>query len=130
MARTTVKGIRLTAQEVRRAGRLRAFFPEAGEEADFNKLVYLRGLVLLEAEVAGAGGGLPPGQTEESLSTIILPRILSVLGLLGRVGKLPQVYPLVPPTERTETAGANEGELTIDPSAADDVAGLGGGDFL
>lgn len=128
MARTTVKGVRLTPQELKRAERVRGFYPEATEEAAFTRLVYLRGLLLIEAEVAAAGGGLPPGHSAASLAALAMPRVLPALQLLAAQGVLPGLVvvagaPLPPP--------AGDGELIdIEASAADDVADLGAADFL
>lgn len=130
MPRTMVKGLRLTPAELRRASRLRPFFPEAGTEADFTRLIYLRGLLLLEAEVAGAGGGAPPGQREADLAAIVLPRILAALQLLERAGRLPHPAGGPPPTTPGASAQGETVEPPIDPQAADDVSGLGGSEFL
>lgn len=133
MGRTTTKGIRLTPAELHRAARLRDFFPEVGEEAELHKLVFLRGLLLLEAEVAGAGGGTPPGISEAELGTIVLPRILAVLQLLGRLGKIP---PLLgagdwspPSLEQRLDAPLEQVDGAIDATAAQDIERIGS-DFL
>jgi hypothetical protein len=130
--KTVPKTLRLVASEVRRAARLRPFFPEATSEADMARLIFLRGLLVLEAEVVGAGGTPPPGQSEAALVGMLTPRMLAVVALLARHGKLPHLAvagggptasALVPPKPLTNDAD------TVDASADADMQSLGA-DFL
>ena len=130
---TAVKSIRLTSEEIRRAARLQRFFPEAASEADFHRTIFLRGLLVLEAEVVGAGGPPPPGQSEAALVGMLTPRILTVLALLERHGKLPRLAgasggpnEAAPPATQPKT----DDEIDmVDAGAADDMQSLGA-DFL
>ena len=121
------------SEEIRRAARLQRFFPESASEADFHRTIFLRGLLVLEAEVVGAGGPPPPGQSEAALVGILIPRILTVLALLERHGKLPR--PAVAgggPSEAAPTTlqpPTDDGIDMVDASADDDMQSLGA-DFL
>jgi len=124
---TTPKSLRLSADELARFARLQRYVPEATSESALLKLAALRGLALLEAEVAGAGGGVPPGMTEEEVASVILPRILTVVTWLARRGRLPMLGPA--PAARPELAPDAEEHpalAAIDPTAAADLDGLGG----
>lgn len=130
---TAVKSIRLTSEELRRAARIHPFFPEATSAADMYRTIFLRGLLVLEAEVVGSGGTPPPGQSEAALVGMLTPRMLAVVALLARHGKLPHLdvagggpsaAALAPPKPLTD-----DGIGTVDASADADMQSLGA-DFL
>lgn len=129
---TFVKSVRLQPSEVARFARLKRFFPEAASESDLIKLATVRGLALLEAEVAASGGGLPQGVAEDDLAAVILPRILPALTWLVRLGRLPYLFagaPLPVVGHQTDRTGQSDALDPIDLRAAADIDGLGG-DFL
>ncbi len=131
-AATTPKSLRLSADDIERFARIQRYYPEAGSESELIKLAAIRGLSLMEAEVAGSGGGLPKGMTEEDLASVILPRILTVLTWLSRLGRLPHLFAAPIPASNAVTDDRKEADNAldeIDPNAADDIGGLGG-DFL
>lgn len=133
MAPTSPKTVRYAQGELVRLDRLRQFYPEAANEADMIRLATQRGLVLMEAEVAASGGGLPKGMTEEMLASVILPRILSAVTWLARQGRFPQLF-MTPVShsdnvtgDRIEPPGNPEDTLDeLDISAANDISDLGG----
>lgn len=132
MRTSAPKSVRFGLEELRRLERLRRFFPEATNEADLIRIAFQRGLILMEAEVAGAGGGVADGLTEEQLAVIALPRMFSALNWLGRLGYLPHLAmapPMSAPTRIADSVEPNVDTLAFDPAAADDIGGLGG-DFL
>jgi len=133
---TAPKSVRYSADELARLGRLRRFYPEADNEADMIRFATQRGLVLMEAEVAAVGGGMPKGMTEDDLASIILPRILAALTWLSRLGRLPFLVSGSGMQSNTVTSDSiglqtpdHEPLDELDLSAADDIGGLGG-DFL
>jgi hypothetical protein len=110
MSRTMPKGVRLSEDELRRVARLLPKFPEVSSESDMLRYIFLRGLLLLEADLVGAGNVPPPEMTEELLVSMLLPRMLGALTLLERHGKLPQreshpvqaaLVPALPPVPGT-----------------------------
>lgn len=126
---TSVKSVRLLPQEVERFARLKRFYPEAASESDMIKLATVRGLALLEAEVAASGGGVSKGMTEEDLAAVILPRILPALTWLARMGRIPHLFATPITDSNAVICDRNEADTAldeIDPSAADDIGGLGG----
>lgn len=132
MPATTTKGVRLTPKELERVNRLRAFYPEASSESELIKLATVRGLLLLEAEVAASGGGISTGMTEGDLASVILPRILPALTWLSRLGRLPHLL-AAPITHSNSVTGdriePEDAHDELDLSAAGDIGELGG-DFL
>ncbi|WP_322489378.1 hypothetical protein [Chloroflexus sp.] len=136
MAATSPKNVRYSAADLARLDRLRQFYPEAANEADMIRLATQRGMVLMEAEVAAAGGGLPKGMTEDMLASVILPRILSALTWLAQQGRLPHVFvaPITSPntvtSDRLEHSEDEHESLDkLDLGAINDIDQLGG-DFL
>lgn len=136
MAATSPKNVRYSATDLARLDRLRQFYPEAANEADMIRLATQRGMVLMEAEVAAAGGGLPKGMTEDMLASVILPRILSALTWLARQGRLPHLFaaPVVSSNsvtdDRLERETSDQDPLDeLDLGAISDIDQLGG-DFL
>lgn len=126
---TTTKGIRLAPSELARVQYLRASYPETTTEAELIKLATVRGLMLLESEVAASGGGLPTGVTEADLASVILPRILPTVLWLARMGRLDLagVTSSVPSRHTPDRRDDEPGDLDL--GAAQDISDLGS-DFL
>jgi hypothetical protein len=121
MARTVPKTIRLTVGELARAQRLIALHPAAGSDADLLRTIFLRGLLLEEAQLA-AVGDLPPGMTETQLTAGVLAPVLAALQFLTRLGVVPQLALAASGMVPELPAAPVE---TLDPMAAEAVSGLG-----
>jgi hypothetical protein len=123
---TTPKWIRAAPGELRRAETIAHLLPEATKDAELHRALWLRGLLWTEAKAAAAGAPPPPGLSREGLATLIAQEIAAVLPLLATTGRLALLGLAAPAPEAVAPTGAG----AIDESAADDVAGLGGEDFL
>lgn len=124
MARTTVKSIRLGDEEVSQvASAWRKMFPEASTESDVIRLIFLRGLQLTQAEIAGLTGEAPNGIDEKELALLLVQRVLHVMPLLKRAGYA-QTLDI---GSKEGGAQTTEGETyIIEASAANSVEELGG----
>jgi hypothetical protein len=132
MARTDTLWFRATPKEVERAQAVAARYPAARTQSDLNVQLWLRGLLLAEAQAVAAGAPLPRGMREEVLATAIAQELLAVLPLLRRTGRLAllglELELSVPMAAAALAVSMDTGE--VDAAAAADVADMGGDDFL
>jgi len=133
--RRLIAGLRITARDEALLDVVRPFLPEADSASACAYRLWRRGLEVTLAEVAGLGVALPPGTTEELVARLVAQRLQLCLPLLRRTGTLALLG--IAATYRAadaqpEVAPAPTVLLVepIDPSAADAISGLGGGDFL
>jgi hypothetical protein len=73
---------------------------------------------------------LPAGLTEEQLATLSAQRVVSLLPLLRRTGKLTLLGLEQAAQERQPAIAAPNADTAIDSSATAAVSNLGGSDFL
>lgn len=115
--KTVPKGIRITRQEEQLVQRLLPCFPECTSEADMLRQGAVVGLHILAAQVEGLGGYKPA-----ELVAMLKYRVLPAITFLVEHNALPALFCQQVPVAQPHA-------LTVDDTAADDLADLGT-DFL
>ena len=127
--RRLIAALRVPPADERLLATVRSYFPDADSASELAYRLWRRGLELTLAELASLGAVLPVGLTEEQLATLSAQRIVLLLPLLRRTGKLAllgleHAAAPRPPQPLAPTA------IATDEAAARVVADLGGTEFL
>ena len=127
--RRLIAALRVPPADERLLEAMQPYLPDTDSAGELAYRLWRRGLELTLAELASLGAALPAGLTEEQLATLIAQRVMLLLPLLRRTGKLallglehaasPHTPELLDPTA-----------IAIDEAAARVVADLGGAAFL
>jgi hypothetical protein len=134
-ARRLIAGLRITRQDEALLDVVRPLFPEADSEGELAYRLWRRGLELTLAEGAGLGATLPAHSSEELIASLVVQRLLLCMPLLRRTQKL-ALLGLEETSSLVRSVGAPAVPLTvtdtetIDASASDAIADLGGSNFL
>lgn len=127
--RRLIAGLRISQQDEALLDAVRPFFPEVETEGELAYRLWRRGLELTLAELAALGTTLPAGLSEEQLATLSAQRVVLLLPLLRRTGKLHHLglEPLAsfPPQPLPSAL-----PIAIDEAAASVIVDLGGAEFL
>ena len=129
--RRLIAALRVPPDDERLLAAVQPYLPDADSASELAYRLWRRGLELTLAELAGLGVALPPGLTDDYLATASAQRLLVLLPLLRRTGKLALLGLEQPEAATTSLVSpAVPPESTIDASAAVIIATMGGGDFL
>ena len=127
--RRLIAALRVPPDDERLLAAVLPYLPEADSAGELAYRLWRRGLELTLAELTSLGAMLPVGLTEEQLATLSAQRIVLLLPLLRRTGKLAllgleHAAAPRPPQPLAPTA------IATDEAAARVVADLGGTEFL
>ena len=128
--RRLIAALRVPPDDERLLAMVRPYLPEADSAGELAYRLWRRGLELTLAELAGLGAMLPAELSEEQLATLSAQRVVSLLPLLRRTGKLALLGLEQAAQERQPAIGAPTADTAIDASATAAISSLGGGDFL
>lgn len=133
--RHLIAGLRVTAQDEALLAVVRPYLADVGSEGELAYRLWRRGLELTLAEVVGLGATLPSGTGEELIARLVAQRLLLCLPLLRQLGLMSLLGIEAPPYGSDEHVppirrDVARHEETIDETASDAIADLGGGDFL
>lgn len=129
--RRLIAALRVPPDDERLLAAVQSYLPDTDSASELAYRLWRRGLELTLAELAGLGVALPAGLTEDYLATSSAQRLLLLLPLLRRTGKLALLGLEQPEAAAPRLASpADMPELPIDASAAAIIATMGGGDFL
>lgn len=128
--RRLIAALRVPPDDERLLAAVQPYLPEADSAGELAYRLWRRGLELTLAELAGLGAVLPTGLSEEQLATLSAQRVVSLLPLLRRTGKLVLLGLEQVAQEQLPAIAAPSADTAIDASAAAAVSNLGGGDFL
>lgn len=132
MPRTTNKGIRFTAEELRHVEQLRPHLPEYSSEADLLHHAALLGTLVLATHAARPGLTPYAGYAPDDLAALLWPRLMPAIDFLIARGAMSALFTMprsggqsavpaaVVPARRLD-------KTTIDYAAAEDLEGLGSG---
>jgi hypothetical protein len=127
--RRLIAGLRVTQADLALIAVVRPYLTDADSEGELAYRLWRRGLEVTLAELAGLGVALPNAFPEDQLATHVAQRLLLVLPLLRRTGKL-ALLGLEAPTSRPAPLIAEPEGDQIDEGAAKIIVGLGGDAFL
>jgi hypothetical protein len=133
--RRLIAGLRVTAQDEALLAVVRPYLADVGSEGELAYRLWRRGLELTLAEVVGLGATLPSESSEELIARLVAQRLLLCLPLLRQLRLLSVLGIEAPPYGPDEhvppvSSDVARHEETIDETASDAIAGLGGNDFL
>ena len=128
--RRLIAALRVPPDDERLLAMIQPYLPEADSAGELAYRLWRRGLELTLAELAGLGATLPSGLSEEQLATLSAQRVVAILPLLRRTGKLALLGLEQPAQQQVPAIAAPTADTAIDASAAAAVSNLGGGDFL
>lgn len=128
--RRLIAALRVPPDDERLLAMVQPYLPEADSAGELAYRLWRRGLELTLAELAGLGAVLPAGLSEEQLATLSAQRVVSLLPLLRRTGKLALLGLEQAAQQQLPAIAAPTADTAIDASAAAAVSKLGGGDFL
>ena len=127
--RRLIAGLRVTQADLALIDVVRSYLADADSEGELAYRLWRRGLEVTLAELAGLGVAVPSAFPEDQLATRVAQRLLLVMPLLRRTGKLALLGLDAPTSRPTPVIAEPEGDQ-IDESAAEIIAGLGGDAFL
>lgn len=117
---TVPKSIRMTPEEVRRAQRLLAQYPEIPTEAELLRQATLIGLYVLAAQAPDLAGYEPV-----ALARLLRYRIAPAIDLIVEQGVLPTLHALLAEREAGALEPAPHAAPLIDAVAAEEMGELG-----
>jgi hypothetical protein len=127
--RRLIAGLRVTQADLALIAVIRPYLADADSEGELAYRLWRRGLEVTLAELAGLGVTLPNTLPENHLATRVAQRLLLVMPLLRRTGKLALLGLDAPTSRPAPLISEPEGDQ-IDESAAGIIVGLGGDAFL
>ncbi len=127
--RRLIAGLRVTQADLALIAVVRPYLADADSEGELAYRLWRSGLEITLAELVGLGVALPNTMPEDQLATRIAQRLLLVMPLLRRTGKLALLGFDMPTLYPAPVMAEPEGDQ-IDDGAAGVVAGLGGDAFL
>lgn len=128
--RRLIAALRVPPDDERLLALVQPYLPEADSAGELAYRLWRRGLELTLAELAGLGVMLPLGLSEEQLATLSAQRVVALLPLLRRTGKLALLGLEQPAQEQVPVIAALTTEAAIDASATAAISSLGAADFL
>lgn len=128
--RRLIAALRVPPDDERLLALVQPYLPEADSAGELAYRLWRRGLELTLAELAGLGATLPTGLSEEQLATLSAQRVVAVLPLLRRTGKLALLGLEQPAQGHAPPIATPTAETTIDASASVAISSLGAADFL
>lgn len=128
--RRLIAALRVPPDDERLLAMVQPYLPEADSAGELAYRLWRRGLELTLAELAGLGAVLPAGLSEEQLATLSAQRVVLLLPLLRRTGKLALLGLEQAAQQQLPAIATPTADTAIDASAAAAVSNLGGGDFL
>lgn len=128
--RRLIAALRVPPDDERLLAMIQPYLPEADSASELAYRLWRRGLELTLAELAGLGATLPLGLSEEQLATLSAQRVVALLPLLRRTGKLALLGLEQPSQQQIPAIAAPTAETAIDASATAAISSLGAADFL
>lgn len=128
--RRLIAALRVPPDDERLLALVQPYLPEADSAGELAYRLWRRGLELTLAELAGLGVTLPLGLSEEQLATLSAQRVVALLPLLRRTGKLALLGLEQPAQEQVPTIATPTEDTAIDASATAAISSLGAADFL
>jgi hypothetical protein len=127
--RRLIAGLRVTQADLALIAVVRPYLADVDSEGELAYRLWRRGLEVTLAELAGLGVAVPNTLPEDHLATLAAQRLLLVIPLLRRTGKLILLGLDAPISRPAPRIAEPEGDQ-IDASAAGIIVGLGGDAFL
>ena len=124
--RTLIAALRVTNADLQLVAAVQPYIGAEHSASELAYRIWQRGLETVVAEVATVGGALPHGLDETLVATRAAQRLVAVLPLLQRTGKI-QLLRLLIEVSAPHSAVPTE---EIDASATSTIAELGGNEFL
>lgn len=128
--RRLIAALRVPPDDERLLAMIQPYLPEADSAGELAYRLWRRGLELTLAELAGLGAALPTGLSEEQLATLSAQRVVALLPLLRRTGKLALLGLEQPVQEQLSAIATPTADTAIDASASAAISSLGAADFL